>query len=91
MAKKKQAKPKYDAPVGFIGIDKKPSVQSVSPVASESKVLLLALSDGKTVKGRYQSWDRDINAPHLTAKKGTGFFHTQDGVLLKNVVGYKES
>lgn len=65
-----------------------PVVKSHSAVASSSPVILLQLESGKTVLGQYQRWDRDMNAYHITAKKGDGFFYDMAGTQLKNVTGW---
>ena len=71
--------------------DKLPNVKSHSPVASSSAVLSIQTKDGKTVFGKYQRWDRDMNAPHIQAKKGDGFFHDLNDRKIDNAVAWKSS
>ena len=77
-------------PNGFTKVsEKKPAVKSHSPVQSSSKALVLLTKDGKEVTGRYHVWDRDMNAPHVQAKKGDSFFSSiDDGMPVKDVIGF---
>jgi hypothetical protein len=84
------AKKVTDPVEGFTKVsDGLPDVTPHGPVASSSKILALSLSDGTVVYGQYQRWDRDMNAPHIQAKEGEGFFHTTNNELIKSVDSWK--
>jgi hypothetical protein len=77
-------------PDGFTPVkDHLPAVKAHGSVASSSKHLILILEGGKQTAGIYQRWDRDMNAHHIQAKKGEGYFYALDGSILSGVIAYQ--
>lgn len=57
-----------------------------SAISSVSGMLSLKTADGVIYNGFYQRWDTNVDAHHIKAKKGDGFFSRIDNVLLPDVV-----
>lgn len=77
-------------PEGFTDINKTfPPLKKSSPVISVSDVVTFFLANGKTVLGRVQRWDRDMNASHIKAIKGNYVCVTLESEALENVTGWK--
>jgi len=77
-------------PEGFTDIQKTlPAVKRVLPVCSISEVVTFSLANGKTVLGRVQRWDRDMNAAHIKATKGNYLCVTLESQKLENVTAWK--
>lgn len=70
--------------------EKMPETKKHSEVVSRSQPLLLKLASGKVVQGLLHIWEREMNAPHIQAKKGDSFFQTLGNELLTDVVGWKK-
>jgi hypothetical protein len=85
---------KKSAPVfgGFVEVTERlPDVESHSPVQSSSKLQFVQLADGKLMHAYYHVWDRDMNAPHIQAKKGDSFWATELGEVLSDVIAFQSN
>lgn len=70
-------------------LDKLPDTKKYSPVTSISKGLIIKRADGTITPGVYVKYERDMNAHHVTAKKGDGFFQTPDDCYITDAVAWK--
>lgn len=80
-----------ELPDGFTSVDdSKPEQKEIGKISSRSGLIAFVDEDGTLYTGYCQEYTTDINAHHLSAKKGDVIFFTVDNNTIPNVTGWKE-